>query len=116
MSSFLADETREIVRQAPPRTAELLEAPVTVLTDREATLVDRVPTGLLVGGEWRPADSGRTLPVEDPSTGEMIAEVADATVADGQGRARLRPSPHQAEWAATPPRGPRARSCARRSS
>ena len=76
---------------------------MTVLTDREATLVDRVPTGLLVGGEWRPADSGRTLPVDDPSTGEVIAEVADASVADGKAALDSAVA-HQAEWAATPPR------------
>lgn len=39
------------------------------LTDREATFVECVPTGLLVGGEWGLAASGQTLPVDGPSTG-----------------------------------------------
>src|SRR4051794_9181897 len=74
-----------------------------VLTDREADLVGRVPTGLLVGGEWRSADSGGTLPVDDPSTGEVIAEVADASVADGKAALDSAVA-HQDEWAATAPR------------
>jgi succinate-semialdehyde dehydrogenase/glutarate-semialdehyde dehydrogenase len=74
-----------------------------VLSDREADLVGRVPTGLLVGGEWRPADSGGTLPVDDPSTGEVIAEVADGSVADGKAALDSAVA-HQEEWAATPPR------------
>jgi succinate-semialdehyde dehydrogenase/glutarate-semialdehyde dehydrogenase len=76
---------------------------VTVLTDHETTLVERVPTGLLVNGEWRPADAGGTLPVDDPSTGEVIAEVADGSVADGKAALDSAVA-HQAEWAATPPR------------
>ncbi|MDT7706133.1 MAG: succinate-semialdehyde dehydrogenase / glutarate-semialdehyde dehydrogenase, partial [Pseudonocardiales bacterium] len=36
----------------------------------EARVVDAVPTGLFIGGSWRPAAGGRTLTVEDPSTGK----------------------------------------------
>src|SRR5687767_2708709 len=46
----------------------------------EQAVVDRVPKGLYIGGEWR--ETNETLGVEDPSTGEVIAEVADATVDD----------------------------------
>ena len=74
-----------------------------VLSDREVDLVGRVPTGLLVGGEWRASSSGDTLPVDDPSTGDVIAEVADATVADGKAALDAAVA-HQPEWAATPPR------------
>ena len=40
-------------------------------------------TDLYHGGEWQPSSSGRSVPVEDPSTGETIAEVADATPDEG---------------------------------
>ena len=38
----------------------------------------------VLGGEWRSASGGGTLAVEDPATGEPIAEVADATVDDAK--------------------------------
>jgi succinate-semialdehyde dehydrogenase/glutarate-semialdehyde dehydrogenase len=51
--------------------------------DREREIVGRVPKELFVGGTWRPATGGRTFPVEDPSTGETLCSVADATPEDG---------------------------------
>jgi succinate-semialdehyde dehydrogenase / glutarate-semialdehyde dehydrogenase len=36
-----------------------------------------VPTGLLIGGQWRDGGSG-TLPVVDPATEDVLTEVADA--------------------------------------
>ncbi len=39
-------------------------------------------TGLLIDGLWRPAFDRATFPVEDPATGEVIADVADARAAD----------------------------------
>lgn len=42
-----------------------------------------VMTQLYVGGEWRPASDGGTFPVDNPATGEVLAEVASATVEDG---------------------------------
>ncbi|KIP51636.1 NAD-dependent succinate-semialdehyde dehydrogenase [Leucobacter komagatae] len=60
-------------------------------------------TGLLIDGEFRPARSSRTINVLDPSTGELIAAVADAgdeEVADALAAARSQ----QAAWAATSPR------------
>ena len=50
--------------------------------DREAAAVAGVPNQLFIGGEWRDAGGGETLAVEDPSTGETLAEVADATPDD----------------------------------
>ena len=47
-------------------------------------LIASVPTGLLIGGSWRDSSDGGTLKVEDPATGEVLTEVADATVADGK--------------------------------
>lgn len=37
---------------------------------------------LLIGGEWRQAEGGRTFTVDDPATGETVGEVADASPAD----------------------------------
>ena len=50
----------------------------------EHTVLDTVPTQLFIGGEWRDAAEGATLPVEDPATGETLVEVADATVDDAK--------------------------------
>jgi len=66
-------------------------------------LIDSVPTGLLIGGTWRDSSDGATVKVEDPSTGEVLTEVADASVEDG--RAALDAAvAAQREWAATAPR------------
>jgi succinate-semialdehyde dehydrogenase/glutarate-semialdehyde dehydrogenase len=73
------------------------------MVERERTILDRVPRGLLIGGEWRPASGGGTLPVEDPATGESIAEVADATPEDALA-ALGAASESQGDWAATAPR------------
>jgi succinate-semialdehyde dehydrogenase / glutarate-semialdehyde dehydrogenase len=51
------------------------------IATQEQTVVDKVEKRLYIGGEWRDA-SGGTLEVEDPATGEAIAEVADATPED----------------------------------
>jgi acyl-CoA reductase-like NAD-dependent aldehyde dehydrogenase len=37
---------------------------------------------LLIGGEWRDATGGKTMPVVNPATEEVIAEVAAASAAD----------------------------------
>ena len=37
---------------------------------------------LYIGGDWRQGSAGTTLPVEDPATGEILCEVADATPGD----------------------------------
>jgi succinate-semialdehyde dehydrogenase / glutarate-semialdehyde dehydrogenase len=56
----------------------------TTLASPESAVVDGVPHDLLIAGEWRPASGGGTLPVEDPATGEVLCEVADATVEDAK--------------------------------
>src|SRR3954471_13230731 len=55
-----------------------------ISTDKEKSVLDSVKTQLFIGGEWRDASGGDTLDVEDPSTGEAIASVADATPDDAQ--------------------------------
>src|SRR5689334_25305494 len=69
----------------------------------ERSVIEAVPNQLFIGGEWRDASGGETLDVEDPSTGEAIAAVADATPDDA--RAALDACcAVQEEWAAHPPR------------
>jgi succinate-semialdehyde dehydrogenase/glutarate-semialdehyde dehydrogenase len=69
----------------------------------ERAALERVPTNLLVGGEWRAATGAGTLVVEDPATGEPLVEVADATPEDALA-ALGAASDAQAAWAATAPR------------
>ncbi|SDU35594.1 NAD-dependent succinate-semialdehyde dehydrogenase [Jiangella alkaliphila] len=71
--------------------------------DRERAVVSEAPVDLLIGGQWRAASSGRRFDVEDPSTGEVVTTVADATVEDGLA-ALAAAAEAQASWAATPPR------------
>jgi succinate-semialdehyde dehydrogenase / glutarate-semialdehyde dehydrogenase len=71
--------------------------------DKEKTILDGVRTQLFIGGEWRDASGGETLGVEDPSTGETLIEVADATPDDAQAALDACVTV-QAEWAAHPPR------------
>jgi len=47
----------------------------------EKGVIERVPKQLLIGGKWVDGGAG-TLPVEDPSTGETLTEVADARPED----------------------------------
>jgi len=69
----------------------------------ERAAVGLAPTELLIGGEWRAAREGARFSVEDPATGEPLAEVADAAAADG--RAALDAAVAAAPaWAATSPR------------
>ncbi len=70
---------------------------------QEQTVVDQVPTQLFIGGEWRDASGGDTLDVEDPSTGETLTSVADATPEDAKA-ALDAACAVQEEWAAHPPR------------
>jgi succinate-semialdehyde dehydrogenase/glutarate-semialdehyde dehydrogenase len=74
---------------------------MSITADNERTVLDQVPTGLFIGGEWR--EAAETLPVEDPATGETIAEVADATPADAQAAIDAAAGMRE-EWAAHPPR------------
>jgi succinate-semialdehyde dehydrogenase / glutarate-semialdehyde dehydrogenase len=50
----------------------------------EQAVLDGVKTQLYIGGEWRDGGEGGTIPVEDPATGETLAEVADATLDDAK--------------------------------
>jgi succinate-semialdehyde dehydrogenase/glutarate-semialdehyde dehydrogenase len=72
------------------------------IATQEQTVVDRVEKRLYIGGEWRDGDAGDTLIVEDPSTGEPLCEVADATPEDAKAALDAAVA-SQAEWSATPP-------------
>jgi succinate-semialdehyde dehydrogenase / glutarate-semialdehyde dehydrogenase len=67
----------------------------------EAQLVESVPRGLLIGGEW--IDGESTLAVEDPSTGEVLTEVADASAEQARGALDAAVAA-QGAWAQHPPR------------
>ena len=76
---------------------------MSITAEQEKSVVASVPRELYVGGEWRAAGSGDVLAVEDPSTGETLIEIADATGEDA--RAALDAAcGMQAEWAAWAPR------------
>ena len=68
----------------------------------EQSVVEAAPKQLLIGGEWRDASGSATFAVEDPSTGETICDVADATAEDAAA-AFDAACAAQAEWAASTP-------------
>ncbi|PZR67698.1 MAG: NAD-dependent succinate-semialdehyde dehydrogenase [Solirubrobacterales bacterium] len=69
----------------------------------EQKVIDAVPKQLLIGGEWHDGGGGETLAVEDPSTGETLVEIADATPADGDA-ALSAATEAQFAWGDHPPR------------
>src|SRR5579871_4618023 len=74
----------------------------TITASEEQRVVDAAPKQLYIGGEWRDGSHG-TLSVEDPSTGESLCEVADASPEDAMAAldAAVAAGP---EWAQHPPR------------
>ena len=50
-----------------------------VKNEQEQKVIDGVRKQLYIGGQWRGGAEDGTLPVEDPSTGETLCEIADAT-------------------------------------
>jgi succinate-semialdehyde dehydrogenase / glutarate-semialdehyde dehydrogenase len=76
---------------------------MSITQDRETSVVEAAPNQLYIGGEWRDASGGATLAVEDPSTGETLTEVADATPEDAVAALDACVAV-QDEWATHPPR------------
>jgi succinate-semialdehyde dehydrogenase/glutarate-semialdehyde dehydrogenase len=74
-----------------------------VVASSEQAVLDSVPDVLYIGGQWRPASNSATLVVEDPATGEPLAEVADASPDDALD-ALAAAHDTQASWAASAPR------------
>ncbi|MDX1422762.1 MAG: aldehyde dehydrogenase [Kiloniellales bacterium] len=58
--------------------------------------------GHFIGGTWIAADPGRTLPVENPANGEIVAEVPAGRAADAE-HALEAAAAAAAAWARTPP-------------
>lgn len=67
------------------------------------TVAAHVPTGVLVGGAWRPASSGRTFEVSDPATTEVLFDVADGDEQDALDALTAADDCFE-EWRAAPPR------------
>ena len=71
--------------------------------DHQMPDIDAASRGLYIDGAWRPSHSGQVINVVDPSSGERLASVPDATIEDARlsidAAAAAAPS-----WRATPPR------------
>jgi succinate-semialdehyde dehydrogenase/glutarate-semialdehyde dehydrogenase len=67
------------------------------------TVIQTVPTQLLVDGQWVDATGGGTFDVTNPATGDVLATIADATPADGE-RALAAAAAAQRDWGRTEPR------------
>lgn len=66
-------------------------------------LLQTVPTGLLIDGQWRDSSDGNTFTVENPATGEELATMASATSEDAMA-ALDAACAVQDSWGRTPPR------------
>jgi succinate-semialdehyde dehydrogenase/glutarate-semialdehyde dehydrogenase len=73
------------------------------LSAPERRVLERVPTELYIGGQWRPASGGATLAVEDPATTHQLVHVADGQPEDALA-ALAAAADAQAEWGAHAPR------------
>jgi succinate-semialdehyde dehydrogenase/glutarate-semialdehyde dehydrogenase len=69
----------------------------------EKDLLAKVPTQLYIDGAWVDATGGKTIPVTDPATGEVLAHIADAQPEDGI-RCLDAAVAAQDAWAQTAPR------------
>src|SRR6201992_1349892 len=74
----------------------------TTIAPEEQRVLDQVPKQLYIGGEWRDGAKG-SLSVEDPSTGESLCDVADASTDDAKAAltAAVEAGP---DWASHAPR------------
>ena len=66
-------------------------------------LLDSIPTGILIGNEWRESSSGERFDVLNPATGEVLTTVASATPEDAAEAMDLAVRT-QRSWQATSPR------------
>ncbi|MFC7788081.1 NAD-dependent succinate-semialdehyde dehydrogenase [Microbacterium sp. MAHUQ-60] len=76
---------------------------MTVTAADETALLERIPVDLYIDGGWRPASSGLRFDVLDPSTGAVLAQVADASIEDGEA-ALAAAHAAQKTWGRTAPR------------
>jgi succinate-semialdehyde dehydrogenase/glutarate-semialdehyde dehydrogenase len=73
------------------------------MDDREHVLLESVPTGVFINGEWRESSTSKRFGVDDPATGQQLTTVADASPEDAMA-ALDAAAAAQEEWGATPPR------------
>jgi succinate-semialdehyde dehydrogenase/glutarate-semialdehyde dehydrogenase len=69
----------------------------------EQHVVSAVPKQLFIGGAWVDATAGATFEVVDPSTGQVLCSVADASAEDGM-KALGAAASAQSAFSAIPPR------------
>ena len=83
-------------------TKGLIMADSTTSVDIKA-LLESLPTGLFIGGEWRDASSGETFDVQNPATGEVLATLQSANSDDALAALDAAVKV-QKDWARTPAR------------
>ena len=66
-------------------------------------LIDSIPKDMFIGGEWRPSSDGKRIPVVDPASEKVIAEVSSGSASDASSAvdAAAQAGPG---WASTAPR------------
>ena len=69
----------------------------------EKRVLDMVPRGIYINGEWKDAADKKTLEVIDPATGKVLVSIADAAPADGLAAIDAAAAA-QESWAKTAPR------------
>jgi aldehyde dehydrogenase (NAD+) len=84
---------------APHRTDTPLVSP-----SPSSPFLDGRPKRLLIGGQWVEAASGRTFPSVNPSTGEVIADLAEADAADADRAVAAARAAFEGPWRRMKPR------------
>jgi succinate-semialdehyde dehydrogenase/glutarate-semialdehyde dehydrogenase len=72
-------------------------------SDARRRVLDALPSGVFIGGEWRPASGGGTFAVHDPANEQELSQVADGQPEDATAALDAAVAA-QPEWAATPSR------------
>jgi acyl-CoA reductase-like NAD-dependent aldehyde dehydrogenase len=75
------------------------------LSDAAREFVEAGPHKLLIGADWVEAADGRTFETIDPSTGEVICEVAQAGAEDVERAAQAARAALEGEWGKMPAAG-----------
>src|SRR6185312_14529634 len=76
---------------------------VEVIKMREKVGMGALPSTLLIGGEWKGANSGKSFPSLNPATGESIGDVSDADAGDVEAAVRAaRAAFEERRWLSMP--------------
>jgi acyl-CoA reductase-like NAD-dependent aldehyde dehydrogenase len=81
------------------------DAATATLSDAARSFVESGPHKLLIGADWVDAADGRTFATIDPSTGEVICEVAQAGAEDVERAAEAARAAFEGPWAKMPAAG-----------